>query len=313
MLQSSLMNISPINPIQLTYVITTKNKLPFLKSGLEKLFNNKKKDEEILVADAASTDGSVEFLREAYKNGKINFLVSEPDFGESHALNKLFLIAKGELITIITDDDVFYFPTIITCREFMLSHPKIDIISTEGGSFNKTSAPLDEHPLQLIRALDYKEKYEKWQESHNPFSFCGLGIMFRRSSLPLLGLWDLSFRAADAEFSFRTTAGKVNLAWYTGYSFVNISNPQSTSLVFRDKIKQEIVRLNTFYLNKKPNLFILDIFNVLKGKFKKRTSKRTKESEETFKTRWPELILVAEKWLEIKNKEKKPEFLWNKK
>lgn len=302
-----------MNNIRLTYVVTTKNKLPFLKNRLEALFKNKSSDEEIIVADAASTDGTIEFLKDAQKNGHIDYLISEPDFGESHALNKLFLVARGELITIITDDDVFCFPAINTCKEFMLEHTEIDLLSTEGGSFNKISTSLNEHPLQLVRALDYRNKYKTWQENKTPFSFCGLGIMFRRSSLPLIGLWDLSFRAADAEFSFRTTAGKANIAWYAGYSFVNISNPQSVSFVFRDKIKNELNRLNTFYYYKKSSFFIFDLLNMFRAKFKQVINQNEKQAKESFETRWPELVFIAEKWLEIKNGERKPEFLWHKK
>ena len=92
--------------------------------------------------------------------------------------------------------------------------------------------------------------------------------MIRRSSLPLLGLWDPSFRRADAEFSLRVTAGKANIAWYTGYSFVNISNPQSVSLVYMKKIKDETDRLNKFYLNKNPDSFIVEKLKVLRNKIR---------------------------------------------
>ncbi|MDP3962619.1 MAG: glycosyltransferase [bacterium] len=302
-----------MNTIQLTYLVTTKNKLPFLKSRLDKLTQNRGVDEEILVADGASTDGSREFLKKAFEAGEIDYFTSEPDFGESHALNKLFLIAKGNLITIITDDDAFYYPAIQASKGFLLEHPDIDIISTDGGSFHKTSSSLDEHPLQLIRTLDYRQKYEEWTKNKTPFSFCGLGVMLRRSSLPLLGLWDLSFRAADAEFSLRTTAGKAKIAWYTGYSFVNISNPQSVSFVFKDKIKVEIKRLDQFYFGNKKKLILKQKFRTLMAGFRSFIIGKTRLSKEVFESRWLNLAEVAEKWLEIKNGEKLPEFLWNKK
>ena len=90
--------------ITLSYIIATRNKLPYLKTGLKKLIAAKKPDEEILVADGASTDGTKEYLEELKKEGKIDFYLSEPDYAESHALNKLFLLANGTLIKIINDD-----------------------------------------------------------------------------------------------------------------------------------------------------------------------------------------------------------------
>src|SRR3990167_8862320 len=126
--------MTPLNPIQLSYITATKNKLPYLKLGLEKVIAQKKPDEEILIADGGSTDGTREYLAELKVQGKIDYFVSEQDFGESHALNKLFLVAKGTLIKIINDDDAYYFPAIEACKEFMLAHSQIDILGMEGGS-----------------------------------------------------------------------------------------------------------------------------------------------------------------------------------
>jgi glycosyltransferase involved in cell wall biosynthesis len=288
--------------VTISYIITTKNKLPYLKDRLEKLFEQKSGDEEILIADGASTDGTKEYLEGLKRAGKIDYLISEPDFGESHALNKLILAAHGMLVKVITDDDIFHYPTINICKEFMLAHPEIDFVGTEGGFKNQDNT-ID------IRPLISKQDYEKWQKHHTPFNFCGLGHILRKSSLPIIGLWNPSFRRADAEFSFRVTAGKANIAWYTGYSFVNISNPQSVSLVYMKKIKDETDRLNKFYLNKNPDSFLTQKMKALKIKLS--TTFGTKQSPEVFKTRWPEIANVAEKWLDIKNKEKKPEFIWN--
>lgn len=295
-----------MSPITLSYVTSTKNKLPYLKDRIERLMVERRDGEEILIADGASTDGTREYLEELKKAGRIDYFVSEPDYGESEALNKLFLAAKGSLITLVTDDDVFNYPVMKTCKEFMLAHPKIDIVSTNGGSFHRTSEPLDQDPLKLVRAFEYEENYKEWQRTHRPFKFCGLGIMFRRSSLPILGLWNLSFRAADAEFSFRITAGKAHIAWYTGYSFINVSNPQSVSIVYRKKIKNEFERLDKFYLDKNPEPYILQKIKVLIRKLKIGNSRR---SEGAFLAKWPQIAGVAEKWLEIKN-EKPGQFLY---
>lgn len=203
-----------MNEIHLSYLITTKNKLSYLKPSIKKLIEQKGADEEIIIADATSTDGTKEFLESLKKSGDIDYFVSESDAGEAHGLNKLLLSAKGMLVTVITDDDVFHYPVIQAIKDFMLAHPGIDMMSANGGFKNQNiKAP--------VRSLVYENDYRKWLGNRKPFSFCGLGIFLRKSSVPLLGLWNTSFRRADAEFSLRTTSGKANIAWYTGYSFVN--------------------------------------------------------------------------------------------
>lgn len=220
------------------------NKLPYLKVSLTKLIENKNPDEEILVADGGSTDGTGEYLEELFNQGKIDGYISEKDYGESHALNKLFLKAQGQLITLVTDDDAFDYPTIQKCKKFMLDNCEIDLLGTNGAKKNQS------YNSKIIM-MDYTNDYNTWKNTHRPFMFCGLGIMMRRSSLPILGFWGIGFARADAEYSLRITNGKVNIAWYSGPSFVNISNPQSISRTQRQKVWHETVRLNKFYLDKK--------------------------------------------------------------
>jgi glycosyltransferase involved in cell wall biosynthesis len=94
--------------IRLSYVLTTFNKLSYLKEILEDLINNCKEDEEIVISDGASSDGTITFLESLLRDGKIHQFVSEKDFGEAHGFNKAILLANGELIKLISDDDIFF-------------------------------------------------------------------------------------------------------------------------------------------------------------------------------------------------------------
>ena len=295
--------------VTLSYIITTRNKLPYLKKAMIRLLENIKEGEEIIIADGASADGTKDFLKELHKQKKIHCFVSEPDIGESHALNKLFFRARGDLVRIITDDDAFYYPGIQECKKFMLEHPEIDMLGTNGGFKNQLLK--DE-----IRPLNYQNNYRQWQKDRIPFSSCGLGLMIRKSSLPILGLWNPSFRKADAEFMLRVTSGPANIAWHNAPTFVNISNPQSVSAVYMKKIKDETDRLNKFYFNKSPDSFLVQKLKIIRNKIRseilhREPSSKEKHSQEEFRDRWLKMFAASEKWLEIKNKEKKPEFLWN--
>ncbi len=278
---------------RLTYVTSTLNKLPYLKVSLEHLIKNKKSDEEILVADGGSTDGTKQYLENLYRQGNIDGYLSEKDFGESHALNKLFLRAKGELITLITDDDAFDFTVINKCRTFMQENPKIDILGTNGAKKNQNTN-------SNIVLMDYANDYNTWVKINKPFMFCGLGIMFRTSSLPILGLWGIGFARADAEYTLRITSGKGVLAWYTGPSFVNISNPQSISRTQRQKIWYETKKLRYFYLNER-NLypkFLIDLrakIRILRDKLIPKTNNGASE-------KWNFMFEKSLTWLTEQNK-----------
>lgn len=290
--------------ISLSYLIVTKNKLPYLRESIQKLIHEKKDDEEILVADGASSDGTKEFLFSLKEQGKIDYCVSEPDFGEAHALNKLSFAAKGEFITIVTDDDVFHYPTLHAMKKFMREHPEIDMLGADGGF-------KDGDLEKSVRPFYYEHNYREWQKSHTPFAFCCLALMYRRSSLPLLGLWNPAFKKLDAEFSLRNTSGKANVAWYTGHAYVNISTPQSTSLVHMKRIKNETDFLDRFYLGKNPDLFVIEKFKVLRNKLRSGSLFKKKTPSLPIEEKRPILVKIAEEWLQKINKEKKLEFIRN--
>lgn len=284
--------------ITLSYLIVTRNKLPYLKVTIEKLIAFKKTDENILIADGASTDGTKEYLEDLKRQNKVDFYVSEPDYGVPHALNKLILKANGTLLKFITDDDYFDYTIINKCKEFMLTNTKVDIVNTEGGVLTVKN---------ITKTLHYSPEFKKWKSNGSPFSFCELGMMIRRSSLPILGLRSMFIRN-DMEFSLRVTSSKVNIAWYTGYSYVNIMNPQSVSLVHMKKIGIETDRLNQFYLGKNPDIFILKKIKVIRNKLRMILRSRKQEPPKE-NLSFPMMFSSAEKWIEYQNKTVKPQFI----
>jgi glycosyltransferase involved in cell wall biosynthesis len=82
---------------------------------------------EHIVMDGGSTDGSVELLRsQAFANVR---WWSEPDAGQSHALNKAFRASRGEIIGWINSDDAYFQPDAIAdAVSFFSGHPNVDVV-----------------------------------------------------------------------------------------------------------------------------------------------------------------------------------------
>jgi glycosyltransferase involved in cell wall biosynthesis len=231
-----------ISQITLSYVLTTYNKLKYLKLVIDDLISNCKYDEEIIVTDGGSTDGTKEFLESLYKDGKIHQFISEKDFGESHGFNKGILMAKGEIIKLITDDDVFCYEVIKNCKEYMLKNEKVEILNTNGGWASESN-------LTITEFTSIYEDFCKnnWLKNNHPFAHCALGIMFRRNCISKIGLFSVGITRSDAEFTLRFTSLNINFCWYTGNSYVRILNKDSNSNLFKVKIANETERLNAFY------------------------------------------------------------------
>lgn len=230
-----------MSSIKLSYILTSFNKLSYLSITLPLLIENKKDDEEIVIIDGGSTDGTVDYLQKLFSEKKIDQFVSEKDFGEAHGMNKAMLIARGELIKIITDDDIYDYDCINECKQFMLANKGIDILGSDGFGFNIN------HSTYVYKQIDFIKGFEIWRSNKTPFLFCGLSFLIRKNSLAYMGLFNTNYKIVDIEYAIRVSSMKTKIAFYTGMSFVNIVNPNSNSHKFYETIAKERDQLEKLY------------------------------------------------------------------
>jgi glycosyltransferase involved in cell wall biosynthesis len=217
----------------LSYVLTTFNKLEFLRVTLPYLLEHCGEDEEIVIADGGSTDGTAAYLNDLLTKGRIHQFISEKDLGEAHGFNKAMLMARGKIIKVITDDDAFDHSAIQDCKTYFLDNPELDVIATNGvGKVGSKFVP-----------FDFTNSYKLWLRDSKPFAFTGLGLFIRKSSIANIGLFNTSFVRVDAEYSLRISSGRCNFAWYTGYCWAHISNNGSNSRKYESAMKSELKRL----------------------------------------------------------------------
>lgn len=292
--------------LNLSYILATRNKLPYLRIALAELIKNKKDDEEIVVVDGASTDGSVEFLQTLFSEGKIQQFISEPDKGEAHADNKAILLARGTLIKIVTDDDTFHYTSIERCKEFMLAHPEVDILSTDGVKRRKST----KYPFS---SMLYQSRFEARLKRNTPFASCGLGLMFRKASLPIIGLLDTNFARVDAEYTLRVTAGKAKMAWFTREAYAHIRNSGSNSVKQERRITEELERLETLYLGTSSYLSLKQkVRSLVRRTQEKYLGSPAQPPAEpgVLEGEWKELFDTSLVWLERNAKENPGEFVY---
>jgi glycosyltransferase involved in cell wall biosynthesis len=92
---------------RISVIIPSYNQGAYLEQAICSVLEQDYPALELLVVDGASADNSLDIIRK-YEN-RLGWWVSEPDQGQSDAINKGFARATGEIITFLSSDD-YYLP-----------------------------------------------------------------------------------------------------------------------------------------------------------------------------------------------------------
>lgn len=154
-------------------------------------------EHEHIVIDGGSTDGTVELLRE--RDDPSLVWISEPDRGQTDAVNKGLRRARGEYVGWINADDEYVPDGVVRAVDHLDSRPEVQAvygfmeITNEAGEITRTYRPA---AFNWTRYL--------WTGDYVPTT----AILFRRSLLSARGPLDEAFRdAADYDFYLRLFHG----------------------------------------------------------------------------------------------------------
>src|SRR3972149_3335111 len=117
-----MQNQSPLVSI----VTPSFNQAAYLESCIQSVLEQDYRHLEYIVVDGASTDGSLDLL-ERYAD-RLAWWVSEPDAGQTAAINKGLSQAKGEIVAWLNSDDVLYPGAVAQAVEVLRAQPEIGLV-----------------------------------------------------------------------------------------------------------------------------------------------------------------------------------------
>jgi glycosyltransferase involved in cell wall biosynthesis len=106
---------------------------------------------EYIIIDGGSTDESVEIIRR-YAD-QMSYWISQPDEGQTDAINKGFAIAQGDILAWLNSDDVYRPSAVTEIVAYMQSHPEIGMVYGDADYINSDGETIGKFPAAQT---DYK-------------------------------------------------------------------------------------------------------------------------------------------------------------
>ncbi len=156
---------------------------------------------DYLVVDGGSTDATLDILRR-YED-RLRW-ISEPDDGQTDAVNKGLAATSAEIIGWLNSDDVYYPGALAAVRDYFVEHPETDVVYGKANHIDDQDAVLEPY---------YSEPWDAERLKDVCF-ICQPATFFRRRIVERLGPLDQRLQfCMDYEYWLRLSNGGARFAY----------------------------------------------------------------------------------------------------
>jgi glycosyltransferase involved in cell wall biosynthesis len=117
--------VSVSRAMKVSVITCSFNHGQFIEHTIASVVSQNRQDLEYVVVDGASTDNTLDILK-SYGD-RIKW-ISEPDTGQSEAVNKGIQMTTGEIVGWLNSDDLYYVGAIEHVAEFFAANSDIDVV-----------------------------------------------------------------------------------------------------------------------------------------------------------------------------------------
>lgn len=139
--------------VTITFNLLKAGREKYFRQNLESVHNQTYENIEHIIVDGASTDGTVDLIKEYADKGWIKY-ISEPDKGMYEAMNKGVKLAKGKYIAFLNSDDFYHNPDAVKLSVEALEREQADFSYANFFVMEK-----DESKKQIVKACMDKFLY----------------------------------------------------------------------------------------------------------------------------------------------------------
>ena len=148
--------------MKISIVIPTFNRRHILAPAIDSSLAQAVEDLEVLVVDDGSTDGTAEWIAQAYPARNVSCVQNTGAKGPAGARNTGIKIATGDLIALLDSDDAFLPGHLQECASVFARHADVDVIFgraiyERNGSVEDYMGPNFERKLSLAPKAHVEE------------------------------------------------------------------------------------------------------------------------------------------------------------
>ncbi len=153
--------------MKVSVVIPSLNQAEFLEQAILSVVEQKGADFEVIVIDGGSTDGSVEVIRRCA--AELAYWMSEPDSGQSEAINKGWARASGEVLCWLNADDYYLPEALATAVGYLASAPEVGVVYGDCILVDRDNAVTGRQPPRPFDLVDYASHCNNYIPSGSTF------------------------------------------------------------------------------------------------------------------------------------------------
>jgi len=129
---------------QVSIVTPSFNQAPFLEQTLRSVLEQDYPNLEYIVIDGGSTDGSLEIIQE-YAD-QLAYWQSQPDQGQTDAINQGFARASGEILAWLNSDDLLLPGAVNAAARALQAHPEAAMVYGDALLINAEGKTIGKFP-----------------------------------------------------------------------------------------------------------------------------------------------------------------------
>jgi glycosyltransferase involved in cell wall biosynthesis len=189
-----------MSPPSITIVTPSFNRAGMIREAIESVLAQAYPSIEHIIVDGASTDGTLEALRE-YPHLQV---ISEPDSGMYEAIDKGLRMARGEIVGLLNTDDLYVPGAFSAVADAFAAHP--EALAAVGGAEIFSTPAGGPEPLETYPPIGPGEFWYRVIEGHPVTN----AWFFRSEVFERVGVMDTGYRfSADREFLIRAALAGV--------------------------------------------------------------------------------------------------------